>query len=243
MHLSCNAFTYPAGRPKNEDFCAHLIEKEWGCFIVADGLGGHPKGEVASKEFCQAVIAKAPEHAESIAHDPERAIEHLLNEAHQKMRETITAAHGLVDAHTTFVLAWVTDNFVLTANVGDSRIYRLSRDAILWRTADHTLVQTLFDEGKISEEDMLTHPLQNRLLRTVSVLSLAKPDIQRHAPLAAAERLLLCTDGFWTKMIPKDMLELIYSKTLEADITDWANRTVAADPKSDNITLEVIQAD
>lgn len=241
MPLSCYAFTHPAGRLKNEDYSSHLIENTWSCFIVADGLGGHTKGEIASQFFCEAVLEKAPDYAEAIKASPESGIVSFLEAAHQQMRHQISDKFGLIDTHTTFVLAWLTADFMVTAHVGDSRIYWLSPKEILWRSADHTLVQTLFEEGALTEEEMLSHPLQNRLLRSVSVLSLSEPEIVKHPPLAPEQRLLLCTDGFWTQILPTDLVPMIYSDDLAEQLPVWITQILSEDVTADNVTLQVIQ--
>lgn len=241
MRFVCEEYTHPGGRENNQDYVAHRTASEWGCFVVADGLGGHPKGEVASRLIVQSLVDQAPRFAEAIHHNPEQGISALIQSAHQKMCAALKAECGLVDAHTTFVMAWITPEFVITAHVGDSRLYRVTPKGILWRTSDHTEVQALFDAGEISEKDMLTHPWQNQLLKTVHTFDVPDPDIYIHPPLAQEERLVLCSDGFWTKMPPEDWVAFILAEDLPHRMTQWIARTIADDPGADNITLQVVQ--
>lgn len=240
MKFIFEAFTHQGGREKNEDSLGQQIGSDWGCFIVADGLGGHPLGEVASHELTHAILHLATRFADRIANDPEGGIMALLSGAHEDMCQKIKAEHGLVDAHTTLALAWLTPDFCLTAHVGDSRIYRVAPNSILWRTADHTAVQVLFDSGFITETDMLKHPKQNRLDRTVSTTRSFEPDVIIHPPLAPEERLVLCTDGFWTKLLPDDFVRFIYAPDLEKQLPLWVEKILKDDPMSDNVTVQIV---
>ncbi|MFI4938320.1 MAG: PP2C family protein-serine/threonine phosphatase [Candidatus Berkiellales bacterium] len=230
-------------RQKNEDYYAHVIRKNWVCFVVADGLGGHAFGEVASRAIVEALITKADEYSELLSHSkPLEAMASYIRESGRMMRDTILQQCGRVDAETTVALLWLNPNHMITAHVGDSRVYRLNREGMLWRTPDHSMVQELFEEGKITEEDFGKHPLQNRLLKAVNIFETPAADLYLHPPLNKDETILLCTDGFWEYLTQKDLITLANSADVQQFVTEKIKVILAENPKTaDNITLQVIR--
>jgi serine/threonine protein phosphatase PrpC len=232
--------SHQGGRKDNQDYFAHKQESDWSCFVVADGLGGHPKGEVISRYFCENVMDLVQDYASTLPLDPIDEMEKLIQSAHRKMSDKIIQEYGLLSCHTTFVLLWIDKEKAITAHIGDSRFYRVDENAIIWRTPDHTMVQKLFEEGKITEADFANHPEQNRLLRTVNLFEVPKPDIFVHSPLEEKEIMALCTDGFWTHMKAQEWLLLAKAKDKRANIVEKIDRIVREVPQADNITVQVI---
>ncbi len=228
-------------RSYNQDDFAHVITDQFACFVVADGLGGHQHGEIASKGLCEALIKEAPNCSAEIYRSQLKGLQSFLRQSYEQMRQAILAEYGPIDTHTTFVLAWLDDSQLLTAHVGDSRLYRINKEQVLWRTADHTQVQTLFMQGKVKENDMGKHPLQNQLSRTVNLQDPPDIEIEAHPPLLSSETLILCTDGFWADTPLNEMVKLAnspdYPLVFQAHI-----RELAQHPFADNITAQVIKS-
>lgn len=226
-------------RGYNQDYFAHTISEKAACFVVADGLGGHEHGEIASKMLCKALMAEVPSHLEDIMKNKLQGMQHYLQKSYERMQQTILAEHGQIDTHTTFALAWLDDSQLITAHVGDSRVYRLNTEKLLWRTPYYTSVQTLFEHGSITEDEMGKHFLQNRLLRTINLLAQPDFEIFIHPPLHLGETLLLCTDGFWTDTPIAEMLRLANAK----DTVPFEEQIaiLAQNPFADNITVQVVK--
>lgn len=227
-------------RNYNQDYFAHIITETAACFVVADGLGGHQHGEIASKMLCEALIAEVPNNAAAIYRDKLQGMELFLQKSYEKMKQGIIALHGHMDTHTTFALAWIDDSQLITAHVGDSRIYRVNEKSVLWRTPDHTQVQTLFERGKVAEDEMGKHHLQNQLSRTVNLIEQPDIDIFIHPPLTASETLILCTDGFWTDTPIEEMIRLANAKDT-SKVFEERILQLEQHPFADNITIQVIK--
>lgn len=242
MHLTFYETSHIGRRESNQDYYAHCIHDEYACFVIADGLGGYLHGDLASQYFCEAVVTDAPIFEKQIVDEPAIAISRLIRSAAKKMREKITERRGMVNAQTTFALAWVDKRQLICAHLGDSRFYRLDRTGVLWRSPDHTLVQVLLEEGKITEEQMGEHPFQNRLLKTVNLFETPAPEITLHSPLYIGETVLLCTDGFWSTLQASDLLQLGNTYSLNETIDEKIKNVLASNLSDlDNITIQAFR--
>lgn len=234
--------THIGSRKINQDYCTHRFFDNGACFVIADGLGGHIKGEVASSVFCEALMEVAPHYIPLMAEVPISAMEKWILHAGEIFREYVISREGEIDTHTTFCLLWIDDDQLVTAHVGDSRIYRLSPPHSIWRTQDHTLLQQYFDEGKVSEEAFLGHPLQNKLLKTVNIIKTPEADIYVHPPLMSNETILLCTDGFWNYLTKLDLENFSKPELTKKAIEDKVMSIIKSNPfHADNITVQMVQ--
>jgi len=226
-------------RKVNED--SYLVAPP--VFVVADGMGGHSGGDVAS----QMVVEEFQRLAES--YDPRRGAE-LVADAFTRAQARIVDygdAHRAMQpgwhAGTTAVVAvLVVDDGVtkwLLANLGDSRIYRFTEGALHRVSVDHSLVQELVDAGMITEEDALVHPERHIITRALGGPEPADPDVFV-LPLAEAERVLLCSDGITGMMNDAEIAEVLGA---HADPRDAAEQVVAAAVAAggiDNATAVVV---
>lgn len=191
------------GREHNEDSCGYVMIGATGCWVLADGLGGHHGGEVASRVAVDTVLAAFQENPqvsrEALAAHVERANRAVLDRQQsepelQSMRTTIVALLASPEA-----AVW--------AHSGDSRLYRFSGKTCE-RTKDHSVPQRLADAGEIGEDEIRFHEDRNRLLRSLG----SKPEAG--AEIAEAERapragdaFLLASDGFWEGITEEEMRE------------------------------------
>ncbi len=198
-------------RDHNEDSCLHLslvvnnssVNLPVGVFIVADGMGGHAAGEVASRLAVQhaAMVVMHDYFATLLdgenTYDPQAAAD-LLTRAVLRANEAVRReGHRRGnDMGTTITMALVVGDRATIANVGDSRTY-LMRDGVLRRvTRDHSLVMRLVEIGQITEQDIYTHPQRNAVLRSLGDQLDIEVDIFREQ-LRPNDLLLLCSDGLW----------------------------------------------
>ena len=177
MHLACYQKTHIGGRESNQDSFGYIANDSWACFVVADGLGGHYHGEIASQVVTQSLIKLAPKFVNEIKANARAGMQAFVMKAITQAQATILKKYQDIDTQTTIALAWLNEEHLITAHVGDSRVYRLDKQAVIWRTPDHTQVQVLFEQGKITEDEFPTHPLQNQLLRSISMYEPPEADI------------------------------------------------------------------
>jgi PPM family protein phosphatase len=158
---------------------------------VADGMGGHAAGEVAS---AATITTLAPLDSEDPGPDLVSALADAVATANLRLQELIISDPAIEGMGTTLTALLWSDGYAALCHIGDSRAYLLRDGQFVQITHDHTLVQSLVDEGKITEDDVATHPHRSLLLRALDGRTIAEPDL---APLETfpGDRYLLCSDG------------------------------------------------
>ena len=207
---------------------------------VADGMGGHAKGEEASKIALNAIVRTViPE----LFNDT--PFTELLEKGIQNANQDIldyTAKHPESSGMgTTSVCAVVKGNEVHLANVGDSRAYVISDDEIRPVTKDHSYVQALVDEGKITQAEAREHPKKNIITKAVGISPSVEAD-KSILTLGSDESLLLCCDGVIAHLTDEDIHKIINDspdpQSACQKIVDTANERGG----SDNISLIILSA-
>jgi len=209
--------------------------------VVADGMGGHAGGSIASAEVAATAKRLWAEHQKTPL-EPKRLLERIVREGHESINKA-GAEKGLTP-RSTCALLFVRNGSAHWAHVGDSRIYRLRAGQLTRLTRDHSVVQMLVDLGKVSEEEMGTHPDQNRLTQSLGGDAVPMPDFGSDS-VQAHDAFLICSDGLW-EMIPQpEMAAALAAKKLGDDgAKHLADRAFdRAKPKSDNITVALLRID
>lgn len=190
----------------------------FGLYAVADGVGGHQAGEVAS-DLAIRVLAKSLVNSLTV---PRFQVEPLgLNRQYisKALGEAVKAAHKEVYAHgklkgidmgTTLAAALIISNKAYIANVGDSRVYLLEGKQLRQITTDHSIVATLQAAGLITAEEIYTHPRRNIITRSLGIQEDVEVDIFEEG-LESSTSLLLCTDGLW-EILRDDVIKEILLK-------------------------------
>lgn len=163
--------------------------------VVADGMGGHAHGEVASAVTVSAMTeldARLPPDLVGI--DLAEEMTNALVAATATLEQQALADPDMRGMGTTVVSLLLTGEHLAMAHIGDSRIYRLRSGQLAQLTHDHTMVQQLVDEGQITPEEALTHPRRSVLMRALSTDHDPEPDLDRVA-IEPGDRFLLCSDG------------------------------------------------
>lgn len=158
---------------------------------VADGMGGHAAGEVAS---AATITTIAPLDGNRLGADLVDALADAVAAANMRLHELIAADPAIEGMGTTLTALLWADGYAALGHIGDSRAYLLRSGQFRQITHDHTLVQSLVDEGKITEDDVATHPHRSLLLRALDGRTVAEPDL---TPIETfpGDRYLLCSDG------------------------------------------------
>lgn len=160
-------------------------------FVVADGLGGHRGGEVASGMAVEALATEIRKGDD----DPGLRLRAAIETANHKILEAAREDRSLDGMGTTIVcLLLANDRRSVVAHVGDSRLYRLRGEVLTAVTEDHSLVATLLREGVLSEEEAKQDPRRNQILRALGIRDDVEVEVADLHPLAG-DRYLLCSDG------------------------------------------------
>jgi PPM family protein phosphatase len=158
---------------------------------VADGMGGHAAGEVASSATITTISSLDSERPGT---DLVSALAEAVAIANMRLQELVISDPATEGMGTTLTAMLWLDGHAALCHIGDSRAYLLRNNQFYQITHDHTLVQSLVDEGKITEDDVATHPHRSLLLRALDGRTLAEPDLSQLETMAG-DRLLLCSDG------------------------------------------------
>lgn len=195
-------------RTLNEDAVGYYEGKSISIYIVADGMGGHNAGEVASK------IAKDTVLEFILQHYSEGSIEQILeaaiNEANKEVHKYSLLNDNCSGMGTTLTVAVVKDNKLFIGNVGDSGCYITSGGKLKKVTKDHSLVQELLDNGTITKEEALNHPIKNVITRAIGTKVTVKSDIYI-LELKDIDKVILCSDGLTNEVNEDEMLKILYS--------------------------------
>lgn len=227
----------------NEDAIAHIESK--GVAVLADGLGGHKAGDVASRRTVDGVLSRIDNYLDSRSGAP------TLDEAQERLKVAIAEQNhaifeqaGTVPGHEgmgcTLVVVWLVQKQALVANIGDSRCYHLRKQVLTQVTRDHSFIQFQLDYGLVSEEEARTGQSKNYLLRSVGAADKVVADFFV-VDLEPGDILLAASDGM-TQTLCQDTLQ---DKVLEAMKSPQPARalvTAAMDSGSrDNVSVQVIK--
>jgi PPM family protein phosphatase len=197
MDIEFYQLTSAGDRESNQDYMAHVIKDSYALFVVADGLGGHYGGEKASRFFCQGLLKCADLYGKKIEKNPIIVFTQWIEAAIVEMRNLFADDIASYQAYTTCAILYVDEHIVLTGHCGDSRVYRMDAQQVLWRTRDHSVPQQLFNEGVITDQEMAKHPGQNKLTRSINALNASPVEVNIFPAKKKGDTFLLCSDGFW----------------------------------------------
>jgi len=227
-------------RSGNED--AFLMVPESGVFIVADGMGGHAAGEVAS-EMAVTIVAKA---LENVAGEPDP-------EAAEIIRKSIIDANGQIFQRTlveqdkrgmgtTATAMVINGGQYIFGQVGDSRAYVYRDEQLLQVTKDHSYVQEQVDAGYLTPEQARTHPYSNVITRCVGANAEVEPDIY-FGTLRSGDIFLLASDGLTGMLEDEELLNIVTSGYSPGELVDSLIGEANRRGGLDNITVIVIRID
>lgn len=223
-------------RARNEDSCRIPNEGERPLVIVADGMGGHLAGNIASSMAVDAIsrfVADAPLELGTVP-----MLRQAIASANRSIFESAQKDDGCVGMGTTVVLALLEPTRYTAAHIGDSRLYHYKAESKkLFRvTRDHSYVQELVMAGYITEEQALTHPQRNILTRAVGTSGFEKADVSTHS-WRKGDRLLLCSDGL-CGCVPDTLIERMMRKTSNLlELCDDLTELALQSGSTDNITI------
>ena len=203
-------------RSVNEDFWGAEVlgsgKGAVGIFAIADGMGGHNKGEVASRIAVEKVMQHLKGRIESAERDIDSIVVENLIESYKRSNDTIIKeakrSEEFRGMGTTLTMAVITGGKMYVANVGDSRCYLFSEEKLHRVTNDNSLVQELLFKGLITEEEARRHPQRNVITRAVGLEEPLKVDVYER-DVVTGDHVLLTTDGLTNMIAHDEMQEVI----------------------------------
>jgi protein phosphatase len=245
---------FPAAALSDVGLCRDLNEDNWAwaqlaptidLFVVADGMGGHACGEVASELATRTICRVARDRLVTSPELTVEVLENILDEAFQAANNTVKeiAERRGNDMGTTLVALLLIDrHLALIANVGDSRGYLLRDKALHQVTRDHSLVARMVEQNRITPEEARNHPHSNILLRTVGTERNVEIDIFS-VEIEKGDRILLCSDGLWGEVDDEDIEAILNHYQDQRVITRELIRAAHHGGGKDNITLILVDND
>ncbi len=240
MRFSVYQTSRKGGREKNEDRMGYCYTRDAGLFALADGMGGHPEGEVASQLALQTLSAMFQRLAKPRLEQPLRYLHDGIIAGHQQLLRYATERSLMDTPRTTVVACVLQGNAAYWAHCGDSRLYLVRGDKLVARTRDHSYSEL---------QDTLSQvvPMGDRVNRNVLFTCLGspgKPVIDTSGPLLVkpGDRLLLCSDGLWGMVPDATITEMISRDTISnavPELVDLALRT--GGERCDNVTVLAVE--
>ncbi len=236
MKFSVFEATHQGGREINEDRMGYCYTTDSALFLLADGMGGHPEGEMAAQVALQAIAASFHKKAKPVLEDVPAFFEAAIMAAHRKII-LYAAEKGLPDTpRTTVVAAVVQEGAATWMHCGDSRLYFVRNAEMLTRTRDHSYVEQR-ERGEYQSE---TANAYNRNVLYTCLGSPVRPqfDISDTVVLKQGDKILLCSDGLWGSLEDEDIVYQLGHFDVSQSVPTLAERALLnAGASSDNVTL------
>ncbi len=236
MKFSVFQISRKGGREKNEDRMGYCYTNSSALFLLADGMGGHPDGEVAAQIALQTISALYQKEAKPELPDVKGFFNTAIMAAHRQILR-YAADGGLNDTpRTTLVAAVVQGGVAHWAHCGDSRLYFVRAGEMLARTRDHSYLEQRRDARRLPE-------LPEGMNRNVLFTCLGSPtrpvfDVTGPVPLQQGDKMLLCSDGLWGSLDDVDIVYHLGQKAVSVAAPELVERALLkAGPTSDNVTL------
>ncbi len=236
MRFSVYQVSRKGGRDKNEDRMGYCYTRDAGLFALADGMGGHPEGEVASQLALQTLAALFQRDAKPMLAEPLKFLHEAIIAGHHQLLRYATEKALIDTPRTTVVACLMQGTAAYWAHCGDSRLYLVRGDKLVARTRDHSY-------SELQETLSQVVPVGERFNRNVLFTCLGspgKPVVDTAGPLLLQphDRVLLCSDGLWGSVSDAVITEHLASRPISdavPDLVELALRNGGA--KSDNVTV------
>ncbi|MFB2584957.1 PP2C family protein-serine/threonine phosphatase [Herbiconiux liukaitaii] len=207
-------------------------------FAVADGMGGHAGGDVASALALTRLIEIDGEYNSAV--DAEFALQEAITAANAVLTETVYEHPELTGMGTTLSALVRVGHSVALAHIGDSRVYRLREDVLTQITVDHTFVQRLVDSGRITAEEAKTHPRRSVLMRVLGDVD-AAPEVDLQVmDTRPGDRWMLCSDGLSGVVEHDEIEEILKANITPGDAADALLKVSLDHGAPDNVTVVVV---
>ena len=229
-------------RSNNEDRIAYCYSRDALLMVVADGMGGHFYGEIASQIAVQYLTSAFQKEAQPMLADPFLFLHRAMSNAHHAILD-FSAENKLKDSpRTTCVACIVQNNVAHWAHVGDSRLYHLRKGRVAAVTRDHSRVRLLLEQGMITEKEAATHPDRNKVYTCLGGTQLPEIEFSRKTPLEAGDMLVLCTDGVWGVVDGERIAKMLTGANLIQSVPMLMGQAeLEGGPHGDNLSIVAVR--
>jgi len=238
MKYRLGSVTRIGNRKENEDSYGSFSNGHALVMVVADGMGGHRGGKLASEVLVKS-ISKCFEKESGRVADPVAFIRSTLLHAHDEVNRHGASQNPPLEPRTTVVICLVQNGQAWWAHMGDSRLYMFRHGELIFRSRDHSRIEELMQQGLITSKQALNHPQRNQVTRCIGGPDpITSITISKEVPLQMGDRILLCTDGLWNALRSKRISELVSGQHMDDISSNLASEAEALSmPHSDNITV------
>ena len=236
MHYAAGQANRLGNRASNQDRCLVLESDGAVLLVIADGMGGHARGDLAA-QACVDTLSRQFRARQGLE-DPAQFLREAFREAHRTIQRVGQAQKPPIEPLTTVVACVIQDGVAHWAHVGDSRAYLIRNGQVALRTRDHTRVAEMVESGMLTEQQARLHPLRNHV--SLCLGSKPQPPPVTLGPaiyLLPGDILLLCSDGLWSAVSEKSLTRMLDAEDLPRaleSLTAAAER--ASYPQSDNVS-------
>jgi PPM family protein phosphatase len=238
MKFSVFQISRKGGREKNEDRMGYCYTRESGLFVLADGMGGHPEGEVAAQLALQTVSALYQKEAKPIVGDVSEFLATALMAAHHQIIR-YAGEKGMLDTpRTTIVAAILQGSYATWVHCGDSRLYVVRHGELLTRTRDHSYLEQQTSAGVVRLDRV------NRNILFTCLGSPSKPvfDVTGPVALQQGDKIMLCSDGMWSSVPDPEIVAALSAKPVAEAVPDLVETALRnGGDHSDNVTVVALE--
>jgi serine/threonine protein phosphatase PrpC len=240
MRFSVYQISRKGGREINEDRMGYCYTRDSGLFALADGMGGHPEGEVAAQLALQTLASAFQREAKSTLKNPIKFLQDAILAGHHQLLRYATEK-GLVDTpRTTLVACVIQGKNAYWAHCGDSRLYLVREGKLLARTRDHSYTELQQTLAQVV-------PIDARFNRSVLFTCLGSPgkpvvDTSGPTPLRPGDRVLVCSDGLWSTVADDDIVDLLTHRALSDAVPEMVEQALRnGGSHGDNVTVLAVE--
>jgi serine/threonine protein phosphatase PrpC len=238
MKFSVFQISRKGGREKNEDRMGYCYTRESGLFVLADGMGGHPEGEVAAQLALQTVSALYQKEARPIVANVTEFLSTSLMAAHHQIIRYASEKGMLDTPRTTLVAAIVQGTSATWVHCGDSRLYVVRDGELLTRTRDHSYLEQQSGAGVVRLDRI------NRNILFTCLGSPTKPvfDVTGPVTLQQGDKIMLCSDGLWGSLADIDIVRHLSTQSVSDAVPDLVEAALRnGGDHSDNVTVIALE--
>ncbi len=240
MRFSVYQVSRKGGRETNEDRMGYCYTRNSGLFLLADGMGGHPEGEIAAQLTLQVIAALFQKEARPEIADPRAFLASAVLAAHRQILRYAVEKGMLDSPRTTVVAALIQGGSVTWVHCGDSRLYMVRDGEMLARTRDHSYLEQRLDEMPVTKAG-------EKLNRNILFTCLGSPanpvfDLTGPVSLQQGDKILLCSDGLWGSLSDVEIVYDLGLKPVSHAVPDLVEKALAkAGGSSDNVTVIALE--
>ncbi len=238
MKFSVFQISRRGGREKNEDRMGYCYTRESGLFVLADGMGGHPEGEVAAQIALQTISALYQKEARPVVKNVTEFLSSALMTAHHQIIRYASEKGMLDTPRTTLVVAIVQGTSATWVHCGDSRLYVVRNGELVTRTRDHSYLEQQSGPGMLRTDRI------NRNILFTCLGSPTKPvfDVTGPVTLQEGDKILLCSDGLWGSLSDDEIVRQLATQAVSQAVPDLVEQALRkGGERGDNVTVIALE--